>query len=659
MSADDQQTEALLRAILETAPAVIFAKDLQGRMLIANDAATDLIGKPWDEVQGRTDREFLSDPTQGEAVMENDRRILRQGVAEVVEEEITTPGKAPTIWLSTKSPMRDAQGRIVGLAGISVDITARKKVEKELKELNETLERRVADRTRERDRAWKLSQDLLVVVGADRRIEAVSPAWKSMLGWPESELIGAFFLDLVHSDDREATEHASDRLSAGQATHRLVNRCRHSDGSYRWISWAAVPEEGRIYASGRDITGERQREEALAEAESNLRQVQKMDAIGQLTGGIAHDFNNMLQGIGGSLELMQRRLERGQAQDAVRFVEVAQEAVDRAATLTNRLLAFARRQALSPRAVEPDKLLEGVADLLRRTVGPQIELSLHKHDGIWLIHCDPTEFETALLNTAINARDAMPDGGQLTIRTSDSELSAADLSGYKDVAPGRYVQVAVTDTGTGMEPQVLARAFEPFYTTKPLGHGAGLGLSQLHGFVRQSGGFARLESTPGEGTTVRMYLPRYAGVAGKDDTTPDRDGEAPSGVRGATVLLVEDEPGVRALVVECLSELGCRILEAADGLAALRVVESDVPLDLLVSDVGLPGLNGRQLADAARRTRPDLPVVLITGYVGAALDDWSLPQGIEVMRKPFKLDRLADRVGEILAGRSGPAKSRS
>jgi PAS domain S-box-containing protein len=655
MSADDQQTEALLRAILETAPAVIFAKDLQGRMLIANEAATDLIGKPWAEVAGLTDREFLADVDQGDAIMANDRRILEKEIAEVVEEEITTPGMPPSIWLSTKSPMRDVEGRVVGLVGVSIDITAKRRVEQALKDLNETLERRVADRTRERDRAWSLSQDFLLVADTDSRIEAVSPAWETSLGWSPEALLGTSFLDLVHPDDREATEREARRLSEGLPTSRFINRYRHSDGSYRWISWAAVPEDGRFYATGRDITGERQREQALAEAEDNLRQAQKMDAIGQLTGGIAHDFNNMLQGIGGSLELMQRRLARGQTEDAVRFVQEAQKAVNRAASLTNRLLAFARRQALAPRAVEPDKLLDGVAELLRRTVGPHIDVVLSKHDGVWLIHCDPNELETALLNAAINARDAMPNGGRLTIRTSDTELTLADLAGHGDVAPGRYVQIALSDTGSGMEPQVLARAFEPFYTTKPLGHGAGLGLSQLHGFVRQSGGFAKLESTTGDGTTVRLYLPRYAGVAAKDNAALVERGEEPSAVTGATVLLVEDEPGVRAMVVERLSELGCQILEAADGLGGLSIVESDVRLDLLLTDVGLPGLNGRQLADAARQRRPDIPVVLMTGYVGAALDDWSLPPGIEVVRKPFKLDDLAERVARILAGRPGGA----
>ena len=396
MAADDQQTEALLRAILETAPAVIFAKDLQGRMLIANQAATDLIGKPWAEVEGRADHEFLADPIQAQRVMENDRRIMERGVSEVVEEEITSPGKLPSIWLSTKSPMRDLEGRVVGLVGISVDITARRRVERELKNLNQTLERRVADRTRERDRAWRLSPDLLLVADVYTRIEAVSPAWETSLGWPQEALTGASFLDVVHPEDRKATEREAERLSRGIPIQRFINRCRHADGTYRWISWTAVPEEGRFYATGRDITDDRRREEALAEAENNLKQAQKMDAIGQLTGGIAHDFNNMLQGIGGSLELMQRRLERGQTEEALRFVKEAQKAVTRAASLTNRLLAFARRQALTPRGVDPDALLDGVAELLRRTVGPHIAVVLHKHDGVWLIHCDPNELETAL-----------------------------------------------------------------------------------------------------------------------------------------------------------------------------------------------------------------------------------------------------------------------
>ncbi len=652
MAADNQQTEALLRAILETAPALIYAKDLQGRMLIANEAATDLIGKPWCEVQGRTDREFLSDAAQGEAVMANDRRILEHGKAEVVEEEVTTPGKPPQLFLSTKSPMRGAAGQVVGLVGISVDISARKRAENELQRLNETLEQQVAQRTRERDRAWKLSQDLLLVAQMDSRIEAVSPAWQTLLGWEETELVGSFFLDLVHPEDRDATARETEQLASGVSTHRFVNRYRHRDGSYRWISWSAVPGEAKIYASGRDITTERAREAALAEAESNLRQAQKMDAIGQLTGGIAHDFNNMLQGIGGGLDLMQRRLARGQVEQAAKFVDEAQKAVTRAASLTNRLLAFARRQALAPRPVEPDKLVDGVSELLKRTVGPHIDVVLEKHDGSWLINCDPSELESAILNVAINARDAMPDGGTLTIRTSDNELSVEDLTGYEDVPPGRYVKIAISDDGVGMEPGVLARAFEPFYTTKPLGLGTGLGLSQLYGFVRQSGGLAKLDSVPGEGTTVTVYLPRYAAVDALPDTAPDRPVTGRADARGATVLVVEDEPGVRAMIVEALSDLGCQILEAGDGNSALRIVESEQQLDLLLTDVGLPGLNGRQLADAARGKRPDIPIVLITGYVGAALDDWNLAPGMDVVRKPFKLGTLTDHLANILARRT-------
>jgi signal transduction histidine kinase/CheY-like chemotaxis protein len=389
---------------------------------------------------------------------------------------------------------------------------------------------------------------------------------------------------------------------------------------------------------------------ALLASEERLRQAQKMEAVGQLTGGIAHDFNNMLQGIAGGLELMQRRIAQGRPEEAAGFVAVAQQSVTRAAGLTHRMLAFARRQALNPRPVEPDTLVRGIAELIQRTLGPGIELVLRLHDGVWTALCDANQLESALLNLAINARDAMPDGGTLTIATADRHVTAAELSGHDGGEPGDYVELSVADTGTGMTPDVAARAFEPFFTTKPIGQGSGLGLSQIYGFVSQSGGFVRLESAPGRGTTLRLYLPRHAqAVPGRTTTAvaaaPPAD---PQPVPTGTVLVVDDEPAVRGQIAEVLRDLGCTVIEADDGPAGLSIMQSDERVDVLVADVGLPGLNGRQLADAARVTRPALPVLLVTGYAGTALENMALPPGIEVISKPFVLEALTARVRAML-----------
>jgi signal transduction histidine kinase/CheY-like chemotaxis protein len=392
----------------------------------------------------------------------------------------------------------------------------------------------------------------------------------------------------------------------------------------------------------------RQANAALLESEARLRQAQKMEAVGQLTGGIAHDFNNMLQGIAGSLDLMQRRIGQGRAEEAAQFVDVARQSVARAAALTHRMLAFASRQALTPRPVDPDSLIRGMAELIQRTVGPGIALVLRLDDGVWAALCDANQLENALLNLAINARDAMPEGGTLTIATADLHLTRADLADQEAAAPGDYVALSVADTGTGMAPEVMARAFEPFFTTKPIGRGSGLGLSQIYGFARQSGGFVRLESTVGKGTTLRLYLPRHAPDAPKPEPPALTAGAAPRGRATGRVLVVEDEPAIRAQIAAALADMGCTVLEAADGPGGLSMMRSNEAVDPLVTDVGLPGLNGRQLAEAAREARPSLPVLLITGYAGTALADTTIPPGIEVITKPFALDQLTGRVGAML-----------
>jgi PAS domain S-box-containing protein len=503
------------------------------------------------------------------------------------------------------------------------EIEERRRAEEALRHLNETLEAEVEERTRERDQIWQLSTDLMDVCRADGTLIAVNPAWTTMLGWSEEELLASNFLGLIHPDDVESTLAELGSLDQGTRTFRFENRFRTKDGGYRLISWTAVPKEGLFYAIGRDITAERAATEALRQTEEALRQAQKMEAVGQLTGGIAHDFNN-------------------------RYVTAATTSANRAAALTHRLLAFARRQPLDPRPVQANALVASLEDLFRRTVGEAVTLEVVLAGGLWPTLCDPNQLESALLNLVINARDAMPDGGKLTIETCNAHLDEAYIAAQRDVKPGQYVCICVTDTGTGMPPDVIGRAFDPFFTTKPIGQGTGLGLSMVYGFARQSEGHAKIYSEVGQGSTIKIYLPRYRGETDAEIEAATL-AEAPRAESGETVLVVEDEPVVRSLIIEVLEDLGYRTLEAADGPGGLKILQSRRRIDLLITDVGLPGLNGRQLADAARERRRDLKVLFITGYAeNATLAAGFLEPGMQMITKPFAVDALAQRIRSII-----------
>jgi CheY-like chemotaxis protein len=359
------------------------------------------------------------------------------------------------------------------------------------------------------------------------------------------------------------------------------------------------------------------------------------------------------------VEVMSRRITQGRLDEAQHYISVARQSIDRAATLTHRLLAFSRRQTLAPKAVELNELLNGIGKLIQQTVGPMIDFRLHLMDGCWPVHCDPNQLDNAVLNLAINARDAMlPEGGSLVIETGHTVVGAADVAGWEGVLPGDFVCLSVRDTGSGMTPEVVQRAFEPFFTTKPEGQGTGLGLSQVYGFVSQSGGFMKLDSEVGVGTAVQVYLPRYGG---EPVMTPvESDAAAPDGfaVQPATVLLVEDEAHIRKLTAEMLRDRGHIVIEARDGSGALSAFEQRLTMgdriDILVADIGLPGgLNGRQLANAARHHLPELPVLLITGYAGQALGPGSeLADDISLLSKPFSFETLAARVESLIAAGS-------
>ena len=382
--------------------------------------------------------------------------------------------------------------------------------------------------------------------------------------------------------------------------------------------------------------------------EASLRQSQKMEAVGQLTGGLAHDFNNMLAGISGSLELTKSRLSQGRIESIDRYITAAQGAVKRAAALTHRLLAFSRRQTLEPKPTNVNRLVTDMEDLIRRTMGPSIHTEVVGAGGLWMTLVDPNQLENALLNLCLNARDAMPDGGRLTIETANKWLDDRAAKD-RDLSPGQYISLCVTDTGTGMAPDIAARVFDPFFTTKPLGEGTGLGLSMIYGFARQSGGQIRVYSEVGKGTTMCLYLPRHDDNPEIDDAINFTRAIESTG-EGEVVMVIDDEPTIRMLIAELLADAGYSAIEASDGPAGLRVLQSSAKIDLLITDVGLPGgMNGRQVADAARTLRPGLKVLFITGYAeNAVVGNGQLEKGMHVIAKPFEMERLASKIREMI-----------
>ncbi len=486
--------------------------------------------------------------------------------------------------------------------------------------------------------------DTVVFVDAevDPRTAATADALKAIsaqavVNMPVTERDGLVaLLYLNHATRREWT---ADELGfireIAHRTHMAVERRR-------------VERELRALASTLEAKVV-ERTTALMETEAALHQAQKMEAVGQLTGGLAHDFNNLLTGISGALELIRRRQAGGTLTDdtLLRYVAMAQGATSRAAALTHRLLAFSRQQTLAPEPTDVNRLLAGLRELIQHTVGPSIAIEVHAEPQLWGTLVDPSQLESAVLNLCINARDAMPDGGRVSIETRNRDLDAADANAL-GLPPGPYVALSVTDTGMGMSPQVMTKAFDPFFTTKPIGQGTGLGLSMIYGFARQSGGQAQIDSTVGVGTTVCLLLPRQAMPAAAVDTD-DRASTAPLAAPGERLLVVDDDASVRTIACELLKESGYMVLEAQDGLAALDILQSDIALDLLVTDVGLQGgMNGRQLANAARAVRPGLKVLFITGYAEqAVMGNGQLDAGMQILTKPFALDVLAKRVKQL------------
>ncbi len=629
-----------LRLIADALPVLIAFIGADHVYRFANEAYDDWFFVPAGQIVGRDVRDLLGP----DAYAARQPFIDRALGGEPVTFEMDWPHRdgCHRVAEIRYLPRRDAGGRVDGFHVFVQDVTVRVQTEADLA-------RQVAARTAERDQIWQASSDLLCVANFDGYFVSLNPAWPRTLGWTDAEMKARPFLDFVHPDDVASTVAAAGGLVQGQAQLTFENRYRHRDGSYVWLSWNAVPRDGLIYASVRDVTETKQQAETLAKTEDALRHSQKMEAVGQLTGGLAHDFNNLLAGISGSLELMQTRMGQGRIGDLDRYMSVAQGAARRAAALTHRLLAFSRRQTLDPKPTNVNRLVKDMEELVRRTVGPSVHLEVVGLAGLWPALIDAGQLENALLNLCINARDAMPDGGRITIETANRWIDEAGGRQH-DLPPGQYLSVCVTDTGTGMAPDLIDKVFEPFFTTKPTGEGTGLGLSMVYGFARQSGGQVRIYSEVGEGTTVCLYLPRHYGEADEDEVAR-RLAEVEQAGQGETVLIVDDEPSVRMLVTEVLEDLGYTAIEAADSVAGLKVLQSDVRINLLVTDVGLPGgMNGRQMADAGRERRPDLKVLFITGYAeNAVLGNGYLRPGMQVLTKPFVVETLATRIKDLIA----------
>jgi len=613
----EAQTTRDLDRIWALSQEIMLTCDFTGVIDAVNPSATRLLGWSEDEMIGRTIAEFLH-PEDLRRTAEEIAKLARGMMAHGFENRYRTKdGKFRLLdWTAVPDGNR--------IHAVARDITR---------------ERETAE---ERERIWSSTNDLMGTVGRDGLLRSVNPAWNRLLGYTEDEIVAQPFAALVAPEDRAQLGAAIARLARGEPVHDLEHSLRHKDGSHSLIAWSAEPVGAVSYIVGRNVTEQRAAEEAL-------RQSQKMEAVGQLTGGIAHDFNNLLQGITGSLSVIQKRIAHGRLGELDRFIAGAMTSASRAAALTHRLLAFSRRQPLDPRAVRANPLVQSMEDLLRRTLGERIDLQLALDGDAWPTMCDPNQLESAILNLVINARDAMPDGGRLTIETGCVELDGAQAGALRDGRPGQYVLISVTDTGTGMSADTIDRAFEPFFTTKPIGQGTGLGLSMIYGFVRQSGGFVTIDSGLGIGTKVRIYLPAHHGVEPEEETLAPLTDEAAVTGRNETVLVIEDEEVVRALIVDVLRELGYRALEAVDGPSGLAILESKRRIDLLITDIGLPGLNGRQVADAARQLRPNFKVLFMTGYAeNAALASGFLEPGMTMITKPFAMETLALRIRESL-----------
>ena len=638
---DASAYERLVNSVVDYA---LYMLDRQGRVISWNPGAEKIKGYAPGEIIGQHFSRFYT----GED--------LEAGVPQQALERAAIEGRfAAEGWRVRKDGSRFwamvvidpivEKGDVVGFVKVTRDMTEQR---------NAALEALESER-RFRLLVQGVTDYAIFMLDPEGNVTNWNTGAQNIKGYSADEIVGEHFSRFYTPEDVEnqipwkalqtAREHG--RFSAEGWRQR-------KDGSRFWASVvidAIRDDDGQLIGFAkvtRDLTERREAQLELERSQQTLFQAQKMEAVGQLTGGLAHDFNNLLAGITGSLELMKTRLAQGRINEMERYITAAQGAASRAATLTHRLLAFSRQQPLEPKPVDANRLVSDMEELVRRTVGPGIEMETILAAGLWPCFCDRNQLENAILNLCINAKDAMANGGRITVETANTWVDHSS-AGTRDMPEGQYVAICVTDTGHGMPPEVISRAFDPFFTTKPAGKGTGLGLSMIYGFAKQSNGQVRIYSEVGQGTTIKIYLPRHRGKAAGDQVAEEA-APLPRAEEGETVLVVDDEPTVRMLVGDTLADLGYRGIEAADAASGLKVLESDVQIDLLITDVGLPGgMNGKEMADAARKSRPDLKVLFITGYAeNAAVSNGHLEPGMHVLSKPFPLDKLAARIRAII-----------
>lgn len=750
-------SELRFRAAMDAVEGILWTSNASGKMEGEQPAWAALTGQSHGEYQGYGWSDAVH-PDDTQPTLDAWRAAVSERRAFVFEHRVRRRDGVWRLFSIRAVPAFDDKGRLCEWVGVHTDITERRATEITLRDLMATLEQRVEAAIAERDRTWNNSRDLLVVVGADGVFRAANPAWTVILGWRPDEVAGRSYLDFIHEGDRDSARSALETAVSVELKSYEV-RLLHKDGSHRWLSWVAAPEGDLIYASGRDVTLEKEAAEAFERSESRfraifqtsyqfkgilslegmlldanptslrgigatldevvgkpfwesawfantpgmaeivqgaiplvasgqtvrreallhlpsgsrwfdftmrpirdakgevvaiipeaaditarrqaedaLRQSQKLEAIGQLTGGIAHDFNNLLTPIVGSLDLLQRKCPADG--NAGRLISVALQSAERARTLVQRLLSFARRLHLEARPVDLRQLVHGMLDLIGRPLGPRISVEADIADDLPAARVDPNQLEVALLNLAVNARDAMPDGGVISISAKAVEVAEGDGAG---LPPGRYVCLSLADTGIGMPPETLARAVEPFFSTKGVGKGTGLGLSMVHGLAAQSGGKLQLESEAGRGTKAKVWLPAA-------ELSPSRrrgsTAEAIAEVRPLSILLVDDDDLVRAGAAAMLETIGHTVVQASTGMQALECIASGAPCDLLVTDQRMPCIMGSELVLRARALRPNLPAVLITGFADEAAGAYDLPR----LAKPFRAADLAKIVADTAGG---------
>ncbi|AQR73680.1 PAS domain-containing protein [Sphingomonas sp. LM7] len=621
-----RESESRLRLSVEGARIGTWDWDLRTMIGSWSERTAEIMGVASGENVTVELRYRLIHPDDREWVRETFARAIAAGKDIATEYRVVRPDGGLR-WIASRGQVtRDDQGAAVRIIGTVRDVTQRREAQEALKALNETLEHQIAERTAERDRMWRLSGDLFLVIGRRWEIRAVNPAVTGLLGYTPEEVIGERFVRFFHPDEFENVVLAI-RTTATATLRDFVGRLRAKDGSWRRFAWTAAPGEGEAYVIGRDVTEEVERRAELERAQDALRQSQKMESLGQLTGGVAHDFNNLLTPIIGSLDLLRR--SRTATERELRLIGAALESSERARILVQRLLAFARRQPLRPGPVDLAALINGMSDLIASTSGPQIKFGVNLAENLPAALADSNQIEMAILNLAVNARDAMPNGGRLTLSANPEQLAAGHRS---ELPPGQYVRLCVADTGAGMNAETMARAVEPFFSTKGIGKGTGLGLSMVHGLISQLGGAMLLSSKPGLGTMVELYLPLAEGVV----TAEDARAIPCIGDAAGSVLLVDDEAPVRAATGELLRDLGYQVVEAESGREALDYLAQH-GVDYLVTDHLMPGMTGSDLVRTVRERHPQVKALIVSGY--ANLDGISpdLPR----LAKPFRQDELA------------------